>query len=100
VHVSSHYTVPPLGAGKEYTKSVVADLKQYLIEMEGRTVASPKAYVNERCELLETRLLTEFHKWASPVETRLRTHRAWFYEVDSEVDLLKHRIRKLEGGEN
>ena len=47
-----------------------AELKQYLIEMEERIVSSLKGYVNERCELVETKLLTEFHKWASPAEAR------------------------------
>jgi len=41
---------------------VDAELKQYLIEMEGRVISSLKAYVNERCEEVETKLLTEFHK--------------------------------------
>ena len=38
------------------------ELKQYLIEMEERIVSSLKGYVNERCEQVETKLLTEFHK--------------------------------------
>ena len=52
---------------------------------------------NQRAEHIETKLLTEFHKWASPLESRLNTHRHWFYEVDAEVELLKHRLQKLEG---
>ena len=47
-------------------KGVDAELKQYLIEMEERIVSSLKGYVNERSEQVETKLLTEFHKWASP----------------------------------
>jgi hypothetical protein len=78
---------------------VVADLKQYLIEMEGRTVASPKAYVNERCELLETRLLTEFHKWASPAEARNRTIQAALRAIDLEMESLAGRVSKLEGNQ-
>ena len=26
-----------------------------------------KAYIDQRCERVETTLLTEFHKWAGPV---------------------------------
>jgi hypothetical protein len=37
---------------------VDAELKQHLIEMEERL----NGYVNERCVLVETKLLTEFHK--------------------------------------
>ena len=40
-----------------------AELKQYLIELEERLISSLKGYVNERCEQVETKLLTEFHKW-------------------------------------
>jgi hypothetical protein len=50
-----------------------AEVKQYLIGMEERIVSSLKGYVNERCEQVETKLLTEFHKWASPAEARHRT---------------------------
>jgi chaperonin cofactor prefoldin len=54
--------------------------------------------LDAKIEHVETALLTEFHKWASPVESRMRTHRSWFYEVDAEVELLKNRVQKLEGG--
>jgi len=72
------------------------ELKNYLAAMEARIIDQ----IGQRVEQTETRLLTEFHKWASPVETRMRTHRAWFYEVDAEVESLKSRIEKLEGGKN
>jgi hypothetical protein len=39
------------------------DLRDYLQAMEQR--------LNDRIETVETRLLTEFHKWASPMEQRL-----------------------------
>lgn len=65
-------------------------LREYLTAMEARLEA--------KIEHVETALLTEFHKWASPVESKLRTHRSWFYEVDAELELLKSRIDKLEGG--
>ncbi len=45
-----------------------SELKQYLVEMEERIVA----YVNERSEQVETKPLTEFHRWASPAEARNR----------------------------
>ena len=32
--------------------------------------------LNQRIENVETALLTEFHKWASPAEARARTHAA------------------------
>jgi hypothetical protein len=41
---------------------VDAELKKHLIEMEERMVSSLKAYIEERCEKVETTLLTQFHK--------------------------------------
>jgi hypothetical protein len=35
-----------------------------------------KQWIEVRLEKVETTLLTEFHKWASPVEARQRTHAA------------------------
>jgi hypothetical protein len=66
-----------------------------LIDMEGRLLK----HLDVKLEHVETALLTEFHKWASPVDSKLRTHRSWFYEVDLEVEALKERVRKLEAGE-
>ena len=77
--------------------SVDAELRQYLIEMEGRIVASLTGYVNERCELVETRLLTEFHKWASPAEARNRTISAALRAIDLEMESIDDRVKKLEG---
>jgi hypothetical protein len=74
------------------------ELKEHLAAMEARINARIDM-VDARIEKVETNLLTEFHKWASPVDSKLRTHRSWFYEVDAEVEALKGRMRKLEGGE-
>jgi hypothetical protein len=70
-----------------------AELKQYLIEMEERL----KGYVNERCEQVETKLLTEFHRWASPAEARSRTISAALRAIDLEMEANSDRAKKLEG---
>ena len=70
-----------------------AELKQYLIEMEQRL----KEYVNERCEQVETKLLTEFHKWASPAEARQRTISAALRAIDLEMESIDDGVKKLEG---
>jgi hypothetical protein len=62
-------------------------------------VTALRAEIKATGEHVETTLLTEFHKWASPVDAKLRTHRSWFTEVDAELQLLKARLDKLEGGE-
>ena len=73
------------------------ELKQYLIEMEERIVSSLKGYVNERSEQVETKLLTEFHKWASPAEARTRTISAALRAIDVEREANDDRVKKLEG---
>jgi hypothetical protein len=65
--------------------------------MEERIVASLKAYVNERSEQVETKLLTEFHKWASPAEARNRTISAALRAIDLEMEALADRVGALEG---
>ena len=70
-----------------------AELKQYLIEMEERILS----YVNERSEQVETKLLTEFHKWASPGEARSRTISAALRAIDLEMESIDDRVKKLEG---
>ena len=74
-----------------------AELKQYLIGMEERIVSSLKGYVNGRCELVETKLSTEFHKWASPAEARHRTISAALRVIDLEMESNKDLAKKLEG---
>jgi hypothetical protein len=47
-------------------------------------------------ERVETNLLTEFHKWASPVEARAKTHAAAIRAIDLEMEALTERVQKLE----
>jgi hypothetical protein len=83
---------------------VDAELKQYLIEMEerlvsslGNEISSLKAYVNERSEQVETKLLTEFHKGASPAEARHRTISAAIRAIDAEIEANADLAKRLEG---
>jgi hypothetical protein len=50
-----------------------------------------------RVERAETSLLTEFHKWASPVEMRVHSHSAALRALDLEQEALADRVTKLEG---
>ncbi len=54
--------------------------------------------VREQVERVETSLLTEFHKWASPVEARQRSHTAALRALDVEMEALSDRVKKLEAG--
>ncbi len=63
--------------------------------MMGRLEAT-EARLESRIERTETALLTEFHKWASPVEMRQRTHAAALRAIDTEMEALNDRVKKLE----
>jgi hypothetical protein len=54
------------------------------------------ARVEAGVERVETSLLTEFHKWASPLEQRMRTHREALRALDMEMVDLSERVQKLE----
>jgi hypothetical protein len=50
----------------------------------------------EKLEKVETTLLTEFHKWASPLEMRQRSHAMAIRALDDEMELISDRLKKLE----
>jgi len=56
-----------------------------------------KRWISERLEKVETTLLTEFHKWVSPVELRSRSHAAALGALDAEVESLADGLKNLEG---
>jgi hypothetical protein len=56
-----------------------------------------KRWISERLEKVETTLLTEFHKWASPIELRQKSHAAALRALDAEVESLSDRLKNLEG---
>jgi hypothetical protein len=77
-------------------------MEQRMLAMEQRLntrIDEVKAYVDERCERVETTLLTEFHKWASPVEMRLRSHSSVLPTLDMDFEALSDRIKRIEGRE-
>jgi hypothetical protein len=68
------------------------ELKQYLDGKFGEMDAKFKRDL----ERVETALLTEFHKWASPAEARTRSHTATLRAIDLEMEALTERVQKLE----
>jgi hypothetical protein len=68
------------------------ELKQYL----DAKFAESEAKSRQDLERVETALLTEFHKWASPIDARLKTHTALLRAVDLEMEALTGRVEKLE----
>ncbi len=88
------------------------DLKQYLEGMEARMFAKfatkedlDRAFAEMRAtfatkedlERVETALLTEFHKWASPADMRAKSHAQAIRLMDTELESLGERVDKLEG---
>jgi hypothetical protein len=59
-------------------------------------LATVRAELLDRIEKTETTLLTEFHKWASPVELRQRSHSAAMQAFDAELEAGSDRVTKLE----
>jgi hypothetical protein len=55
-----------------------------------------KNWITKQLRNVETSLLTEFHKWASPSEARQRTHTAALRAIDLEMEALSERVGKLE----
>lgn len=77
------------GAAMDRMEAIfTAALNHTRIEIERR--------FDEKLEAVETRLLTEFHKWASPTELRLHSHATAMRALDLEIEDVKDRLRKLE----
>jgi hypothetical protein len=60
-------------------------------------IKASEARTNARIEETETKLLTEFRRWASPNEARQRTHSAAIRAIDAELEYISDRVSKLEG---
>ena len=84
------------------------DDKQWLETLLDKKLTALEARVDEKfdvkLERLETKLLTSFHQWASPVEAKIRKHRESLRALDLGEDLLlsslselQERVAKLEG---
>ena len=60
--------------------------KQWIVERLEERLGKAEERFAERLEKVETTLLTEFHKWASPLEMRQRSHAAAIKALDVEVE--------------
>jgi hypothetical protein len=78
---------------EENTRGLTERLEQRFTEQ----LAGQQRDLSEKIEKVETTLLTEFHKWASPLEMRQRTHAAAIRALDAEVEALGDRVNKIEG---
>jgi len=72
------------------------DDKKWIAAEISTQIAAGEERMGARMERIETALLTEFHKWASPVVTRLRSHSDAMRTLDLEIEALQSRVDKLE----
>jgi hypothetical protein len=70
--------------------------KKWIAAEISTQIAASEERMGARMEKIETALLTEFHKWASPVITRLRSHSDALRTLDLEMEALQGRVDKLE----
>ena len=56
-----------------------------------------KRWIKAQLEDVETRLLTAFHEWASPMEARVKSHTAVLHALDVEYESMAQRLKRLEG---
>ena len=96
------------GRVRDYVRDYVRDVVRTEVEgSEERMRAHVRTVVRAEVEQssaklreyvydVETTLLTEFHKWASPTEARMRSHSAALQALDAELEALKDRVKRLE----
>ena len=77
---------------KDWIRAELAPLRAEIAPLRAEI-----APLRDSIERVETSLLTEFHKWASPSEARQRTHTAALRAIDLEMEALSERVAKLEG---
>jgi hypothetical protein len=65
-----------------------ADVKAALEAVETRLL--------ERIEAFETRLVTEFRKWAVPVMSSIKVHQTYAVGFDARLSLVEERLNELE----
>jgi hypothetical protein len=80
--------------------SLTDDDKRWINETINGTVngaiATSETRLTAAIERVETSLLTEFHKWASPLEMRAHIHSTAIHASDLEMEALADRVNKLE----
>jgi hypothetical protein len=60
------------------------------------TITETKTAIKEAVYESETRLLTAFHKWASPMEQKVRSQREALRALDLQIEEIASRVQRLE----
>ena len=82
---------------KQYLDGKFAEMNGKVEEMNGKVAELDSKFATKQdLERVETALLTEFHKWASPADMRARAHTAALRAIDLDMESLTERVQKLE----
>jgi hypothetical protein len=76
--------------------SLTDDDKKWINDSINGAIATSESRLMAAIERVETSLLTEFHKWAGPLEMRVRSHSTAIRAADLEMEALVERVDKLE----
>ena len=85
------WVLAQLGSEREWMLAQLGSEREWMLAQFERE----REWTLAQLERVETKLLTEFHKWASPLEMRVRSHSAAFRAMDIEVEAVADRVTKL-----
>jgi hypothetical protein len=80
----------------EEDKAWIENLFSILNAKIDHTSDALQAQLHTDLEALETKLLTAFHRWASPLEARVRSHSAVLQALDAELGAISDRLKAAE----
>jgi len=90
------YTAAMFAREREHTDAMFAQERESVAKLLAEVMRREREITNAALEHLETRLLTAFHQWASPMEMRARSHAAALRALDVELESVSERVKKLE----
>ncbi len=81
---------------RDGTTRIAAELREHRNRI-AEEFREDRNRITEEIRTVETSLLTEFHKWASPSEARQRTHAAALRAIYLEMEALSRTSRQNRG---
>jgi len=79
-----------------YIDKAIQASEDRMVAYIDKAIRASEDRMTEQMRNIETTMLTEFQKWASPVEMRLKTHTATLRAVDAEIEYLSGRVKDIE----
>jgi hypothetical protein len=76
----------------------IEQLIQKMADSIRQEVRESETRLREHAEAVETRLLSEFWKWARTADARYRQNNGQVAGIDERLGLLEGRVTELEGG--